>query len=264
MIRQFVFLAIVCTSSMIAFGQAKDSITHTLLVADYDYTCHTSDADGKSVDMGYGITLQVAQNMACSMGWKHHNGENDRSEQLLYVPMTWHNYPQGKMTSVETIPPYRYLTVEKMPETNWTLHAERDTICGYPCQKAVGEYGGRAWTAWFAAGLPARFGPWRLNGLPGLILRAVSEDGIHCFECRKVGAVKETVTYSVPEEAVRCARAKFVKLRNRVFCNPNYVSNPLYYIKTAELENVVVMGGMVILGNAPIDMKPAKFQPLDY
>ena len=59
-------------------------------------------------------------------------------------------------------------------------------------------------------------------------------------------------------------RNKFVKLRNRLFGNPNYVSNPAYYIKPAELNNVTVLGGTVILGHVPIDMKPAKFQPLDY
>ena len=66
MIKQLTFLTIVCMPSMIAYGQTKDSITHTQLVADYDYTCHTSDADGKNKDVSYGITLQVAQNMACT------------------------------------------------------------------------------------------------------------------------------------------------------------------------------------------------------
>ncbi len=264
MIKRLTFLTIVCMSAMIAYGQSKDSIAHTLFIADYDYTCHTSDADGKNKDVSYGITLQVAQNMACTMGQKRHNGENDKSEQLLYVPTTWQNYPQGKMTSVETIPPYRYLTAEKMPETNWTLHPEHDTICNQPCQKATGVYGGRGWTVWFAESLPTRFGPWRLNGLPGLIMRAVSEDSIHRFECRKVDAVKEAIIYSMPEDAVKCARNKFVKLRNRLFGNPNYVSKPTYYIKPAELESVTIMHGTVILGKVPIDMKPAKFQPLDY
>lgn len=263
-VKKLAFLAIACISSLIAHGQAKDSITHTLLVADYDYTCHTSDINGKNTDISYAITLQVAQNVACTMGRKRHNGENDKSEQLLYVPTTWQNHPQGKITSVETIPPYRYLTVEKMPETKWTLYSEHDTICSQPCQKAIGEYGGRKWVVWFAENLPTRFGPWRLNGLPGLVMRAVSEDGIHHFECRKVEAVKEAVTYNVPTEAIKCTRKQFVKLRNQTFENPNYISNPTYYIKTAELENVTVMGGTLILGNVPIDMKPAKFQPLDY
>lgn len=264
MMKQLTILTVACLFSMMAYGQTADSIAHTLLVADYEYTCHTSDAEGKAADISYDITLQVAQNMACTMGQKRHDGENDRSEQLLYVPTTWQNYSQGKMTSLETLPPYRYLTEETMPKAKWTLYNEHDTICGHPCQKATGKYGGRAWTVWFAVNLPTRFGPWRLNGLPGLVVRAVSEDGIHSFECRKVEKVKETVTYSVPAEAVRCTRKEFVKLRNRIFGNPNYISNPTYYIKAAELESVVFMGGTVIFGNTPINMKPAKFQPLDY
>ena len=259
-------LTILCIFSFVAYGQTEDSIASTLLVADYDYTCHTSNAQGEKVDVNYGLTLQVARDMACTMGQKRHNGENDMTEQLLYVPTTWLNYPQGKITSVETVPPYRYLTSEKIEKINWTLQAEYDTICGHLSQKATGRYGGRLWMVWFAGNLPTRWGPWRLNGLPGLIMRAVSDDGIHCFECRHVEGVKETVTYSVPEEVIKCSRAKFVKLRNRIFGNPNYVSNPAYYIKWAELDNVTVFEstGTVIVGQVPIDIKPAKFQPLDY
>ena len=253
-----------CMSSLLLCGQTEDSIAHTLLVADYDYTCRTSNASGEDVDVGYGLTLQVGRDVACTMGRKFHDGEDDKSERLLYVPTTWQNYPEGKTTSVETVPPNRFFTTEKTVGTKWTLLAEWDTICGHPCQKAEGEYGGRTWTAWFAERLPSRFGPWRLGGLPGLILRAVSDDGIHRFECRKVEAVKEAITYSVPEGAVRCPRAKFVKLRNRIFGNSNYVSNPMYYIKSAEMEGVFVMDGMVMMGSVLIDMKPAKFQPLDY
>ncbi len=264
MTNRITLLTIACIFSLIVFGQTKDSIGHTLLVADYEYTCHTTNAQGEDFDVTYGLTLQVAKDMACTMGQLRHRGEQDNSEQLLYVPTTWQNYPQGKMTSVETVPPYRYLTSEKMTETKWTLLSERETICGQSCQKATGEYGGRTWNVWFAESLPTRFGPWRLGGLPGLILRAVSDDGIHRFECSKVEAVKEAITYSVPEGAVKCARAKFVKLRNRTFGNPNYVSKPTYYIKPAELESVTVMNGTVILGKVPVNMKPAKFQPLDY
>ena len=262
--KKLIFLAINFIFSLWIHGQSQDSIAHTLLVADYDYTCHTLNAQGGKVEVKYGITTQIAQHLACTMGYKRHKGENDKSEQLLYVPTTWQNYPQGQMTSVETIPPYQYLTAEKMPYMKWQLLADRDTICGYICQKAEAQYGGRKWVAWFTEQLPSYFGPWRFQGLPGLILRAVSDDGIHHFECRKVEAVKEKVSYIVPERSIKCGRNKFVKLRNRLFGNPNYLSNPAYYIKAEEIESVTVMNGTMMIGSLPIDMKPAQFQPLDF
>lgn len=257
-----IVLAYFC--SLLSHGQIQDSIAHTLLVADYDYTCRTTNAQGDSVAVNYGITLQVAPNMACTLGQKRHMGENDQSEQLLYVPTTWQNYPQGMLTSLETIPPYQYLTTEKLDATQWTLHNEHATIAGHSCQKATGKQGGRGWIIWFTENLPTQFGPWRLHGLPGLILRAVSDDGIHSFECREVQSVKEDIVYNAPEGAVKCSRAKFVKLRNRLFSNPNYLTNPAYYIKPAELESVTVIKGTMMLGRVIINMKPAKFQPLDY
>lgn len=261
---RIVILLLTCLSPLLAFGETKDSVASTLLVAYYDYTCHTTNAQGEKTDVSYGLTLQVANDMTCTMGQKRHDGLDDKSEQMLYVPTTWQNYPQGKMTSTETIPPYQYVTTEAMQETKWTLLSEHDTICGRACQKATGSYGGRTWTVWFAESLPTRFGPWRLMGLPGLILRAVSDDGIHSFECRNVEAVKEAITYSLPENSMHSSRSKFVKLRNRIFGNANYVSNPYYYIKPAEIESMTVMGGTVLIGSVPVNMKPAVFQPLDY
>lgn len=264
MIKRILYLALLTLSSVLVHAQTPDSIAHTLLVANYDYTCHTTNVQGEDTKVQYALTLQVGPHMACTMGQKRHKGEDDKSEQILYVPTTWQNHPQGKMTSVETIPPYQYLTTEKMDEMQWALLPERDTLCGLPCQKATATYGGRAWTAWFAESLPTRFGPWRLHGLPGLILRAMSDDGIHHFECREVEPIKEAITYRVPEASIPCTRNKFVKLRNRIFGNPNYLKNPMYYIKTEEVEGITVMGGTLFLGRILVDTKPNKFQPLDY
>ena len=79
-------LGLLGSSTLTARAQSTDSIAHTLLVANYDYSCRSTDAEGKELTISYGLTLQVGQDQACTLGRKRHDGEKDQSEQLLYPP----------------------------------------------------------------------------------------------------------------------------------------------------------------------------------
>ncbi len=54
---------------------------------------------------------------------------------------------------------------------NWDITLETDTINGYFSQKAICDFGGRRWEAWFTPEIPYSDGPYKFCGLPGLILR---------------------------------------------------------------------------------------------
>ena len=73
-----------------------------------------------------------------------------------------------------------------IPTINWKLTNEKKMISGYNCQKAVGDFGGRTFEAWFAPDLPYAFGPWKLNGLPGLILSATDTKNEISFVCKEI------------------------------------------------------------------------------
>ena len=73
--------------------------------------------------------------------------------------------------------------IEPVPIIQWTLLPEdRDTIMGYRCQAAEGEFGGRKWKVWYTDLIPVPLGPWKLGGLKGLILRAVDSGQNFIFE----------------------------------------------------------------------------------
>jgi GLPGLI family protein len=65
-----------------------------------------------------------------------------------------------------------YLIEGPMPTIDWTISGDTATFGGLHCQKAIGRFRGRDYIVWFCPDLPVHSGPWKLNGLPGVIVDA--------------------------------------------------------------------------------------------
>lgn len=65
---------------------------------------------------------------------------------------------------------------ESTPKMNWKIEKETKKIGSFVCKKATSFFRGRNYIAWFTPTIPLPFGPWKLNGLPGIILEAYDKD----------------------------------------------------------------------------------------
>lgn len=63
-----------------------------------------------------------------------------------------------------------YIVDEKINKIKWKIENVFKVINDLKTQKAIGEFRGRKYIAWFTNEIPVKYGPWKLNGLPGLIL----------------------------------------------------------------------------------------------
>lgn len=67
---------------------------------------------------------------------------------------------------------------EPLSEMEWKIVEDStDNVLGYECVMGETDYHGRHWKAWFSPEVPMPFGPWKLHGLPGLILKAEANGG---------------------------------------------------------------------------------------
>jgi len=83
-----------------------------------------------------------------------------------------------------------FLIEDQYPQLNWTITEEVKLIAGFSCNKALADYRGRKWIAWFTTEIPLSFGPWKLHGLPGLILEATDSTNKYTWKAVKVTYTK--------------------------------------------------------------------------
>lgn len=93
------------------------------------------------------------------------------------------NYPEeGKITVTEYLAGmYKY--EEDMPRLHWILEEGDTVIAGYRCFRASTIYRGRTWMVCYAPDIALNDGPWKLCGLPGLILYALDSQGYFKYDC---------------------------------------------------------------------------------
>lgn len=68
-----------------------------------------------------------------------------------------------------------------LPKIKWKLSTETKKIGKFNCQKATTTFRGRKYEAWFTPEIPVPSGPWKLHGLPGLILEAQDESKTYVY-----------------------------------------------------------------------------------
>ena len=87
----------------------------------------------------------------------------------------------NKMSTYDIASATKFTWEEPIPSIEWTQTDSTINIAGYECFMARGDYHGRKWTAWFAPEIPVCDGPWKLCGLPGIILKAECDGGQYFF-----------------------------------------------------------------------------------
>ena len=87
-----------------------------------------------------------------------------------------------KTTRVATRYAKGYYYEEPMIMPQWILDNKSLTLYGYTCRRATTHYLGRTWEVYYTTEIPLSYGPWKLWGLPGLIVRATDADHYFLFE----------------------------------------------------------------------------------
>ncbi len=65
-----------------------------------------------------------------------------------------------------------YTVEDNWIKIQWEIRDDKRKIGNFICKKAIGDFRGRRYIAWYTEEIPLPYGPFKLYGLPGLILEA--------------------------------------------------------------------------------------------
>jgi len=278
MTRNFIILALLATVCSGAMAQVKDSLDTSLFVAVYDYECRTQDDEGCDVTDKMSVVVQVGKDVVKSMPFSVYAHVVEPSlediakeveEAYMHLPTVWTELAQGQTIVREFIFPHEYEGYEPTPEIAWTLLDDTMTVCGYLCHLAKGTFRGVEWRACYTEDIPSSAGPWRLRGLPGLIVKAESEAHTFCLAELRQEALPITAPEQRPD-VLRMKYAKLQKFKSEIYGNSHFVKKPTYYVpnlmKSVTDMTVINEPGqqfVLVNGGHPLLHKAHVYQPLE-
>jgi len=164
------------------------------------------------------LILEIGNGIAHSYVVEEHN-DIIKQFTTFYAKNRWHlepnlhallgetfmGYPdKGELTQIVNLDAagvFQY--TEAQPKISWKLMPERKDILGYNCQRATCSFRGREYEAWFTPDVPLGYGPWKFQGLPGLILEIADTKNEYHFTAKGIEKPKQEMQMMIFDEEIR-------------------------------------------------------------
>jgi len=123
------------------------------------------------------------------------------------------DYQNEKITVTDNIGQHYFYYDDELKSQDWTIEKDTMSVLGYSCRKAVCNWRGRDWEAWFASDIPINEGPWKFYGLPGLVMKLQDTESHYSFTIIGLQQVNEPIYMAIKKGSRKIDRLTFLKLK---------------------------------------------------
>lgn len=189
----------------------------------YSYTAAVRDSVLKA-DMDNGASTETISQHA-------------KQYKSVWSEQTFKGYPEGHVTTLDEIAGdiSRLRCEEEEEKPEWKLTADTLTLLGYRCTRATTQFKGRQWTAWFTPDIPVSEGPWKLCGLPGMILKAEDAEGHYRFAANGIEQCRDEAPILFGgKDYERVSRKQYARVHERFATDPvGFITGSMPNVKIA-------------------------------
>lgn len=232
----FILIAFTCPISIIA--QDNGIIEPAILEVRYDSWQEEHDDSyilrmGKTANQFFSYyqnrtdsmdhTSDVTRQISLNEFLEANDKSSDRTKRLkastISRELLYQDLATGKLTLYSNFASAYNTYEEEIPTQEWTINMDSiTTILGMECHYATTKFRGREWKVWFTGEIPVSLGPWKLGGLPGLILKATADNDFIKFTAVSIktkGLSPVTFYNWAKSKYYKMTREKFLKYKNR-------------------------------------------------
>ncbi|PKF73623.1 GLPGLI family protein [Chryseobacterium sp. PMSZPI] len=117
-----------------------------------------------------------------------------------------------------------YYKLSEESKQHWNITDSIKVSNNFRLQKAIAQFGGRNWIAWFTKDIPMPYGPYKFNGLPGLIMELYDTKKDYYFHVIKSEKISEdykrnSLNASI-SRAIPVTQKELNKLKLDLYSNP--------------------------------------------
>lgn len=232
--KYLIFILIVISVFSVKAQNFKDELTYKVTYK-LTYLLDSTDVENRKSEymilyIGDELSLfsSRAKTLANPITIRGNSGHTSRSALTQFQYEIIKNNKTQKLYYTLKIPKMGNLDWFYYESTNdlfeWKIETDSKEIKGYKVQKATTSFGGRNYIAWFSPEIPVSAGPYKFNGLPGLIIE-ISDTKNH-WQFEFVGLKKLTSSEQFKINLNQYVNTEKEELMNIWF---NYRSDPLGY-----------------------------------
>ncbi len=169
--------------------------------------------------------------------YKEHVRSNHRIKKSNYYIIRNH---QSKICTNIIFDTYPKHFMKEYIQLDWTITNEKKAIKAIECRKAVTQYGGRTYIAWFAPDIPISDGPYVFSGLPGLIIQISDSRGWYKFELTNMDLDKSARFWEPESELfhrsyVELSRREYIRIMYKELTNPDVLPGVMGDVEEVKL-----------------------------
>lgn len=146
-----------------------------------------------------------------SIALKNGNNALSPKNNFDFSYMTKKQFIQGTVTKYEKILNKLY-TIDSKISLDWKIENDKKIIGIYTAQKAMLNFKGRVWEAWFTNDIPISDGPYIFNNLPGLILEIKDNKENFIFICNSISKNKINIKPFLSLKPITITQNKYKQL----------------------------------------------------